>query len=82
MSDHPVEPPGPDLAEGVPLSDVEEGGMVLGHVGDAPVLVVRRGGELFAAQRVVLIHDLHGQLTSRNKHERRDPRRSAPKKLL
>jgi NADPH-dependent 2,4-dienoyl-CoA reductase/sulfur reductase-like enzyme/nitrite reductase/ring-hydroxylating ferredoxin subunit len=48
MSDHPVEPPGPDLAEGVPLSEVEEGGMVLGHVGDAPVLVVRRGGELFA----------------------------------
>src|SRR6516162_879299 len=39
---------GPDLAQGVPLSDVAEGGMIGGHVGDDAVLLVRRGDELFA----------------------------------
>src|SRR6202008_1424779 len=39
---------GPDLAEGVPLSDVADGGMVGGHVGDDAVLLARRGNELFA----------------------------------
>src|ERR1700741_1086568 len=39
---------GPDLAEGVPLSDVADGGMVGGHVGDDAVLLARRGDELFA----------------------------------
>jgi NADPH-dependent 2,4-dienoyl-CoA reductase/sulfur reductase-like enzyme/nitrite reductase/ring-hydroxylating ferredoxin subunit len=48
MSDESAEPPGPNLAEGVPLSQLEVGGTMLGHVGDEPVLVVRRPGELFA----------------------------------
>ena len=30
----------------------------------------RRGGELLAAQRVVLIHHLHGQLARGHKHQR------------
>ena len=39
---------GPDLAQGVPHSDVADGGMISGHVGDDAVLLVRRGNELFA----------------------------------
>lgn len=39
---------GPDFTEGVPLGDVVDGGMVAGHVGDEPALLVRQGGELFA----------------------------------
>lgn len=39
---------GPDFTEGVSLAGVVEGGMVTGHVGDKPVLLVRQGGELFA----------------------------------
>ena len=31
-------PKGPDLARGVPLGDVADGGMVGGHVGDDAVL--------------------------------------------
>ncbi|HYU31179.1 MAG TPA: FAD-dependent oxidoreductase [Thermoanaerobaculia bacterium] len=38
---------GPDLAQGISLSDLE-GGRVLGHSGGEPVLVVRRGKEIFA----------------------------------
>src|SRR5215471_17708998 len=41
-------PKGPDLARGVPLGDVADGGMVGGHVGDDAVLLARRGDELFA----------------------------------
>jgi NADPH-dependent 2,4-dienoyl-CoA reductase/sulfur reductase-like enzyme/nitrite reductase/ring-hydroxylating ferredoxin subunit len=48
MSDSPSEAPGPDLAAGVPVSQLDESGPLLGHVGDEPVLIVRRGGEVFA----------------------------------
>jgi 3-phenylpropionate/trans-cinnamate dioxygenase ferredoxin reductase subunit len=41
-------PAGPDLAAGVPLSQVPDGAMLQGHVGDELVLLVRRGNELFA----------------------------------
>jgi apoptosis-inducing factor 3 len=41
-------PKGPDLARGVPIGDVADGGMVGGHVGDDAVLLARRGDELFA----------------------------------
>jgi 3-phenylpropionate/trans-cinnamate dioxygenase ferredoxin reductase subunit len=41
-------PPGPDLARGVPLSDLVEGGMITGHVGGEPALFVSQAGELFA----------------------------------
>jgi 3-phenylpropionate/trans-cinnamate dioxygenase ferredoxin reductase subunit len=39
---------GPDLAAGAPLADVPDGGSLLGHARGEPVLVVRRGTELFA----------------------------------
>jgi apoptosis-inducing factor 3 len=41
-------PSGPDLAQGVALADVPEGGMLQGHVADEAVLLARRGQELFA----------------------------------
>src|SRR5438105_12060455 len=40
--------PGPDLAQGIALSDIPDGGMIGGHVGDEAVLLARRGSELFA----------------------------------
>ena len=39
---------GPDLALGIGLADLPDGGKVLGHVGDEQVLLLRRGTELFA----------------------------------
>src|ERR1700755_233341 len=41
-------PAGPDLAQGIPLSDLPDGAARLGHVGDEAVLLVRRGDEIFA----------------------------------
>jgi NADPH-dependent 2,4-dienoyl-CoA reductase/sulfur reductase-like enzyme/nitrite reductase/ring-hydroxylating ferredoxin subunit len=40
-------PRGPDLRSGVPSSDLPEGGMVLGRVGDEAVLLVRYGGAAY-----------------------------------
>jgi apoptosis-inducing factor 3 len=39
---------GPDLAGGVPLDDLADGGMLGGHVGEDAVLLARRSNELFA----------------------------------
>jgi NADPH-dependent 2,4-dienoyl-CoA reductase/sulfur reductase-like enzyme/nitrite reductase/ring-hydroxylating ferredoxin subunit len=39
---------GPDLSQGVPLADIADGGMLLGHVAGEAVLLARRGQELFA----------------------------------
>jgi apoptosis-inducing factor 3 len=39
---------GPDLTEGADLSTVPDGTMLLGHVRGEPVLLARRGDELFA----------------------------------
>src|SRR5512133_1099893 len=39
---------GPDLTEGVATFDIPDDGCMVGHVGEENVLVVRRGGELFA----------------------------------
>src|SRR5215813_3470618 len=39
---------GPDLAQGVPLADLPDGGQLLGHSQGEAVLVVRRGEEIFA----------------------------------
>jgi NADPH-dependent 2,4-dienoyl-CoA reductase/sulfur reductase-like enzyme/nitrite reductase/ring-hydroxylating ferredoxin subunit len=39
---------GPDLTQGVPLSKIADGAMLLGHAHGEPVLLVRRGDELFA----------------------------------
>jgi len=47
MADQQNSPAGPDLSEGVALSDFS-GAMLLGHVGDDAVLLVRSGAEVFA----------------------------------
>ena len=39
---------GPDLAIGVALSEIADGAMLLGHAHGEPVLLARRGDELFA----------------------------------
>ena len=39
---------GPNLANGVPISDIDDGAMLLGHVSGEPVILARRGHELFA----------------------------------
>jgi NADPH-dependent 2,4-dienoyl-CoA reductase/sulfur reductase-like enzyme/nitrite reductase/ring-hydroxylating ferredoxin subunit len=41
-------PQGPDLTQGVPASDLPDGGMLLGHVGEDAVLLVRRNGSVSA----------------------------------
>src|SRR5215831_4320208 len=48
MAAEQSEPKGRDLARGVAIGDVADGGMVGGHVGDDAVLLARRGDELFA----------------------------------
>ncbi|HKM61356.1 MAG TPA: FAD-dependent oxidoreductase [Acidisphaera sp.] len=42
------QPSGPDLTQGVATDTIADGAMLLGHVGDAPVLLVRLGAELLA----------------------------------
>jgi NADPH-dependent 2,4-dienoyl-CoA reductase/sulfur reductase-like enzyme/nitrite reductase/ring-hydroxylating ferredoxin subunit len=39
---------GPDLAQGIALADLPDGGRLLGHRDGEPVLLVRRGEEFFA----------------------------------
>lgn len=39
---------GPDLAAGIPESDVAEGAQLLGHAGGEPVMLVRSGEDFFA----------------------------------
>src|SRR6266446_3431499 len=48
MSAEQSNPTGPDLAQGIPLDDLSDGGMLGGHVGQEPVLLARRGNEFFA----------------------------------
>jgi len=48
MSEKSVKLEGPDLTQGVELSTVPNEGMLLGHAQGEPVLLVRRGDELFA----------------------------------
>jgi apoptosis-inducing factor 3 len=40
--------PKPDFTTGVPAAAIPDGGMLLGHVGEEDVVLVRRGSELFA----------------------------------
>ncbi len=47
MSDNDDKPHGPDLTQGVSASDILEGGMLGGHVGDEAVLIARVGGDLY-----------------------------------
>ena len=48
MAESPSQPAGPDLAQGVPLSDLADGAMLQGQVDGEAVLLVRQGEELFA----------------------------------
>ena len=53
MSEEKAKLSGPDLTQGVELSTVPDGTMLLGHALGEPVLLVRRGDELFALPRSV-----------------------------
>ncbi len=46
MADDQAE--GPDLTQGISLAELPEGGMLVGHVGAEPVLLARRGADVFA----------------------------------
>jgi NADPH-dependent 2,4-dienoyl-CoA reductase/sulfur reductase-like enzyme/nitrite reductase/ring-hydroxylating ferredoxin subunit len=46
MADTKIE--GPDLTQGVDAAQLADGQMLLGHVADEPVLLARRGSEVFA----------------------------------
>jgi apoptosis-inducing factor 3 len=39
---------GPDLTQGVPADHLTDGGMLAGHVGDEPAILVRRGEDFYA----------------------------------
>src|SRR5215472_4184323 len=48
MADDQAKPTGPDLTQGVALTEIADGGMLVGHVGGDEVLLARQGGEVFA----------------------------------
>ncbi len=52
MSEQSPELAGPDLCQGVPASALTDAVPLLGHAQGEPVIVVRRGGELFAVGAV------------------------------
>ena len=39
---------GPDLSQGLSIAELPDGGKLVGHVGDEPVLLARQGSEAFA----------------------------------
>ena len=52
MSEAETKLEGPDLAQGIALSSLTEGAMLLGHAQGEPVILVRQSGELFAVGAV------------------------------
>lgn len=48
MAGNKTKPSGPDLEPGIALTDLADGGMLAGHVGDEDVLLLRRGATVFA----------------------------------
>lgn len=48
MSQDQPGPDGPDLTQGIALAELADGGKLVGHVGGEPVLLVRRGAQVFA----------------------------------
>ena len=48
MAQNHAKQTGPDLAQGIKLSELADGSKLVGHVGDEPVLLVHRGTEIFA----------------------------------
>jgi len=43
---------GPDLARGIGIADLADGNKLVGHCGDAQVLLVRRGAVIFTMTRI------------------------------
>ena len=60
MADDQAGPAGPDLAQGIELAELDDGGKLLGRVGEEPVLLVRRGADIFAVG--ALCTHYHGPL--------------------
>ncbi len=60
MADDEAGPAGPDLTLGILLTQLPDGGMLVGHVGDEQVLVARRGADVFAIG--ALCSHYHGPL--------------------
>jgi NADPH-dependent 2,4-dienoyl-CoA reductase/sulfur reductase-like enzyme/nitrite reductase/ring-hydroxylating ferredoxin subunit len=48
MSAESTSPSGPDLTQGIAVAELADGSLLAGHVGDKPVLLARRGDEVFA----------------------------------
>ncbi len=48
MAEDQAGPVGPDLTEGISLAELHDGGKLIGHVGGEPVLLARRGADVFA----------------------------------
>jgi NADPH-dependent 2,4-dienoyl-CoA reductase/sulfur reductase-like enzyme/nitrite reductase/ring-hydroxylating ferredoxin subunit len=48
MAEPDAKPSGPDLSQGVAFTELADGGMLLGHVGDEQVVLARHGAEVFA----------------------------------
>jgi apoptosis-inducing factor 3 len=48
MSEHETKLDGPDFAQGVAVSALTDGAILLGHAQGEPLILVRRGAELFA----------------------------------
>jgi apoptosis-inducing factor 3 len=48
MAEDQPNPVGPDLAQGIALARLPDGGKLVGHVGGDEILLVRRGTEIFA----------------------------------
>jgi apoptosis-inducing factor 3 len=48
MGQDEASPAGPDLTQGIMLADLQDGRMLLGHVSDEQILLVRQGVEVFA----------------------------------
>ena len=48
MTQDQAKPGGPDLSQGIAFGELDDGGKLVGHVGEEAVLLVRRGTEVFA----------------------------------
>src|SRR5258707_12104410 len=48
MAEDQPNPAGPDLAQGIELAQLPDGGKLVGHVGSDEILLVRHGAEIFA----------------------------------
>ena len=48
MGDNQTEATGPDLTLGLSLSELPDGGKLVGHAGGDQILLVRQGAEIFA----------------------------------